>query len=293
MKPALIRIRHTDTSIDFDDKEYPYFYNPWHYHPEIEIVLILESFGQLFVGDKIENFSEGDLVCLGSNLPHVWKNDKSFYQEGGNGRARAIVIKFLPDFAGKELLNREEMQDIKQLLMEKAGLGLKLKGCLKSEITTAMREFKAMNDAGKIIQLLKMLNLIANSTEYTSLASPAYINFTQLANEKDNLRINVILEYLAKNHNEQIDLNDVAGQIHMNKNAFCRFFKQKTGKSMVQLLSEIRIGKACQRLQRTEESVDRISAYVGFNNISNFNRAFKMIMGTTPLVYRKHLTNLR
>jgi len=292
MKPALIRIRHTGTSIDFDDNEYPYFYNPWHYHPEIELVLVLESFGQLFVGDRIENFAEGDLVFIGSNLPHVWKNDKSFYHENSTCKARAIVIKFLPDFAGKEILNREEMQAIKHLLVEKGGLGLKLTGKLKNDTALAMQGFKLMDDAGRIIHLLNMLNQIARSAEYISLASPAYINIKQLVNEKDNLRINIILEYLIKKHGEQIDLDDVAEQIHMNRNAFCRFFKQKTGKSMVQLLAEIRIGKACQHLQKTEESVDRISNYVGFNNISNFNRAFKMITGTTPLVYRKHLNNL-
>jgi AraC-like DNA-binding protein len=97
---------------------------------------------------------------------------------------------------------------------------------------------------------------------------------------------------LIKKHHEQIELEEVAKLIHMNKNAFCRFFKQKTGKSMIALLSEIRIGQACQRLQKTEESVDMVSNFVGFNNISNFNRAFKVITGTTPLVYRKKIKDL-
>ena len=81
MKPALIRIRHNNSSVDFDDREYSFFYNPWHYHPELELTLILESYGQRLVGDNIENFAEGDLVLLGSNLPHVWKNDKFFFEE--------------------------------------------------------------------------------------------------------------------------------------------------------------------------------------------------------------------
>jgi AraC-like DNA-binding protein len=292
MKPALIRIRHNNSSVDFDDREYSFFYNPWHYHPELELTLILESYGQRLVGDSIENFAAGDLVLLGSNLPHVWKNDKCFFEENNQSKARAIVIKFLPDFAGKDLINMEEMKSIRCLMHDISALGIRLTGNLKILITKLMHQMGEMDDAERIIHLLKMLYHISISTEYVSLASLAYKKDTTTTNERDNLRINTILDYLIKKHHEQIELEEVAKLIHMNKNAFCRFFKQKTGKSMIALLSEIRIGQACQRLQKTEESVDMVSNFVGFNNISNFNRAFKVITGTTPLVYRKKIKDL-
>jgi len=292
MKPALIRIRHNNGSIDFDDGEYSFFYNPWHYHPELELTLILESYGQRLVGDSIENFAEGDLVLLGSNLPHVWKNDKSFFEENNRSKARAIVVKFLPDFAGKDLMNMDEMKAIKHLIYEISSLGIKLTGDLKALITRLMHQMAKLSDTERIIHLLQMLHHISVSAEYVSLASLAYKKSVTIANEKDNLRINIVLDYLIKKHHEQIDLQEVSNMIHMNKNAFCRFFKQKTGKSMVELLSEIRIGQACQRLQKTEESIDMVCNYVGFNNISNFNRTFKAITGTTPLSYKKKFKNI-
>src|SRR6056297_239355 len=114
MKPILVRVRDSlSASIEFDKTEYDYFYNPLHYHPEFELTLIVKSFGQRRIGDSIENFNEGDLVLVGNNLPHVWKNDDIFFDESTNMKARAICVKFLPDFAGEGFFDRPEMNGIK------------------------------------------------------------------------------------------------------------------------------------------------------------------------------------
>ena len=44
----------------------------WHYHPEFELTLTLNSRGQRYIGDDIANYDDGDLVLLGPNLPHTW-----------------------------------------------------------------------------------------------------------------------------------------------------------------------------------------------------------------------------
>lgn len=287
MKPALIRTVKIEKRISFDDEEYSFFYNPWHYHPELELTLIIESHGQRLVGDKIENFREGDLVLVGSNLPHVWKNDKIYYEKESQRKAKAIVVKFTPDFLGDYFLDINEMKLIKQLIYEKAVYGIKPRTILKKYITKEMIALSEMNDTEKIIQLLKILHHISISNKYDFLSSLAYRKNFNHTNEKDNLRINTVLDYLIKNYQNEITLDQIASLIHINKNSFCRFLKQKTGKGLIQLLSEIRVGKACQKLQESEESVARISNLVGFNNISNFNRTFKLINGISPRDYRK------
>lgn len=286
MKPLLVRKRDSlNASIDFDGTEYNYFYNPLHYHPELELTLIVKSYGQRKIGDNIENFSEGDLVLVGGNLPHVWKNDDIFFDENANQKAQAICVKFLPDFAGKEFLSRPEMSGIKTLLEEKAPLGVKLHGTLREKVKKIMLKLPDMDESERFIQLLYILNLIAKSNEFELLASLSYRNESL----KNSHRINVVLDYIVQHYQEDLDLDKIAGLVNMNRNAFCRFFKKGTRKSLFQVINEVRIGKATQLLTETDMNVLQICFACGFNNISNFNKAFKKSLNVSPLAYRKSM----
>ena len=284
MKPILVRQRNNlNTSIEIDGEEYNYFYNPWHYHPELELTLVIKSFGQRQVGDSIENFGPGDLVLVGSNLSHVWKNDEAFLKDDSSMKAQAIVVKFLPEFAGKNFFDRPEMLKIRYLIEESAPFGVKLTGILRDEVEQIMLKLPGMDDTGRIIQLLHILHLASGSGDYRLLSSISY-----RSNKTENShRINVVLDYIMEHYQEDLKLETVAGLINMNRNAFCRFFKQGTRKNLFTVIQEVRIGKACQFLMETEMNVLQVCYACGFGNISGFNRAFKKITGQVPLSYRK------
>lgn len=286
MKPILVRRRDSlSASIEFDGTEYDYFYNPLHYHPEFELTLIVKSFGQRRIGDNIENFNEGDLVLVGNNLPHVWKNDEIFFDKNANMKAQAICVKFLPDFAGSGFLSRPEMSGIRTLLQEYAPLGIKLLGTLRNEVEKIMLELPDLDETERFIQLLQVLNLISKSTEYRLLASLSFQN----ENLKNAHRINVVLDYIMEHYEEGLNLEKIAGLVNMNKNTFCRFFKKGTRKSLFTIINEVRIGKACQHLTETDMNILQVCFACGFNNISNFNKAFKKLNGVSPTLYRRKM----
>ena len=70
-------------------------YSRWNYHPEYEVHLIRFGTGRYIVGDRIDVFSAGQLVLVGSNLPHHWISD---LEPGEIIVDRDIVLQFHPDW---------------------------------------------------------------------------------------------------------------------------------------------------------------------------------------------------
>ena len=83
---------------------------PYHFHEEYELTCILHGHGKRYVGTHMENFTSGDLVLLGANLPHCWKLEAD---EPGNEDASAIVIQFNANFLGDDFSIRPNCRELK------------------------------------------------------------------------------------------------------------------------------------------------------------------------------------
>src|SRR5699024_8532429 len=87
----------------------------WHYHPELELHYIIRGHGTRFVGDNISNFAAGELLLLGENLPHMWRCTEEYFRKDSSVSAEAIVVQFLPDFIGRDFLQKWESSAIVHL----------------------------------------------------------------------------------------------------------------------------------------------------------------------------------
>ena len=165
MQAVLLKVSPSaDYSIVARTDQLPYLYDKWHFHPEIELTHIVSSSGTRFVGDSIEEFKDGDLILLGSNLPHVWKNDAPYFQPGSSLEVRAHVIQFLPDCFGKEFLSLREMEKIRKLF-EKAQRGLRITGKTNVEVAQLMeRLIESSNGAERMILFINIFDKIAESS---------------------------------------------------------------------------------------------------------------------------------
>ncbi len=85
------------------------------------------------------------------------------------------------------------------------------------------------------------------------------------------------------------DFPSLAALAHISTNHFKRFFKQRTEQSLNEFINQLRIGKACKLLINTNTLISIISEQCGFNNISNFNRRFRLVKGSTPKEFRKSI----
>lgn len=288
MKPILRKV-DVASAFSFSIREdiLPHLYNHWHYHPEVELTLIRKSSGTRLVGDHMERFEDGDLVLLGSNLPHMWRNDDEYFKADSGLHIEAIAIHFHEHFWGNDFLKLPEMEPIRQLL-KNAQTGIKVYGKTRDRLREKMERIYRAGGPMRISLLLELLWAIASTNEKTSLASRGFIQ-TYSPDRMD--KINEIYNYTFNNFTENISIEAVAKAVHISPHSFCRYFKTRTSKTFFQFLIELRIGYACKLILQNEMSIAQVCYACGFNNISNFNRRFKEVTGKSPLMYFRSFVN--
>ncbi len=262
MKPHFEQIFYSnEESIHADEFSSSYFTAPLHFHPEYE--------------------NAGCLVLLGPNLPHVWINSEVFYRNRKADNAKCIVIHFGQFFFPKETLELPEFKYISKILDEAAN-GIKITGKDVKRLSSLIKEMPHLRDVKRYTSLLSILEIMAKSKSAYPLAGKGYVN---TLDHQVPERLNKVISFVNANYKEKIRLLDAANIASMNKTAFCRYFKEKTGKSFTKYVNEIRISYACKLLIDEKFNVLQICYESGFNNLSNFHRQFKSILKKTPLEY--------
>ncbi len=283
MKPSLERLPlQQGESFVVCDFNYNYYPTPWHYHPEYEIVLVTESTGKRFIGDHISDFAPGNLVLLGPNIPHTYRNDDKYYKKKSRLRAKSIVIHFSENSLGNDFLKLPEAKPIRQLLL-RSQHGLEIKGKTNDAVSDKLKEAISQKGLQRWQTLLHILSLLAESKQLKPITGTPQVGY----NEKESARMCQVFDWVNSNYSSAIRLADAAEIAGMNQNAFSRFFAQRTRKTFSGYVQEMRLQKAALLLVEEELSVTEICYECGYNNISNFNRQFLNYYNMSPANYRK------
>jgi AraC-like DNA-binding protein len=276
-----------DYSFSVREDILPFLYNHWHFHPELELTLIRKGKGIRLVGDSLEEFDDGDIILLGSNLPHMWRNDSAYFEKESNLHIEAIALHFRETFWGTAFHELPELKGIRDLF-DRARQGIKIRGDTRDLVQKKMEAILLVDGVKRIEYLLNLLELIASSNSCSILSSSG---FTKTYNLTNTDKINDIYVYTFNNFKKRITIKEIADEVNLSPHSFCRYFKTRTLKTFWQFLSEIRVGYACKLLIENKISISQICYESGFYNLSNFNRCFKTITNKTPLQYFKEYSN--
>lgn len=283
MKPQLLKMSTAPTqSFSVRQDFVPYINNRWHYHAEVELIHFYKGKGTQFIGDQINHFHSGDIVLVGSQLPHYWRFDEHYFNEDNQDNADVRVAHFNENFWGKDFLELPENLAIKQLL-EKAKRGIQVTGPAKIKVAHLLEELLKTAGTKRIVCLIEALYAIADSS-YELISS---IGFHPNLQDEEKKRINNIFDHTLSNFRQKISLEDISVIAGISSNSFCRYFKAKTGKTYSRFLLEIRVGHACKLLIENKMSVKQLCYESGFNNFASFHKYFKQITGKSPLVYQR------
>lgn len=253
------------------------FYYPWHYHAELELTFILSGQGVRYVGNSIENFYEGELVLLGSNLPHSWNTTADQEQP-----VNAIVIYLKEDFLDKNWMQSIEFEGIRNLfaLMNK---GIKVDNKVAAELKQKFYELLNASPFEKLMILLQVLEYLSHNQEYRFLCQQ---EFTCDFDDTDKTRINTVYNYIQTHYQEQVSLADIASKLSMSEEYFSRYFSKTMKKPFFEFLNEYKINRACKLLIETDKQISEICYASGFESIPFFYRQFKKFKDCQPKNYR-------
>ena len=264
------------------------FVLPLHKHVEYEIMLFTQGSGKQFVGEGVSDYKAGDMALIGSNVPHLHlchtKLDATSASNPEEKASAGEAIQFRPDIFPGQMEGIPDYHLIHDLL-QKSQYGIRFydEG-LFDEMLEMVREFDSSGYTSRIVCLLRMLEKLHDCQHFRLLSDTAYNQANLIPDVKEP--VNKVYAYLYNHFKEKVTLGEIAEFVNQNPAALCRYFKQRTDRSIFQCLAEIRIEHACKLLTYSKMNVSQIAYESGYNSVTHFVAQFEKITKRTPSEYR-------
>ncbi len=264
-------------------------YIPWHWHDEFEFIWVKS--GSLTMGTSDGSFTlqPDDCAFLNNGILHMLKTkqdeDCDFFS-----------IRFLSNLLFPNSNATLAIQYMHPILIspELRYIHLSAENPLKSRMIQLVKQIIQiyyMNQQGSELMILsKLYALWSELNEYLQqYPSASPVSGLSIS---DYDRVTAAIHYIAEHYADPLTLEDIANTIHVSKSECCRCFKRIVSISPIEFLIQYRVMEAIRKMQTKEavaKSISQLSASVGFNNASYFNKQFKRHTNCTPLEYRKKL----
>lgn len=269
----------TDAILIFDRQKRDFKY-PIHFHPEYELNYLYNAEGaERIMGDSVERVGPQELCLVGPNLYHAWKAGSSDHDT----YKREVTVQFVASLFPQDLLEKDIYKRVAEML-KKSEYGLLFSAETAEQAEPMLTTVSKTRGFEAYIEFLKLLRFLAESPDQRVLSKNSFQNDTTASTDN---RIERIHDYIVQHYKEKITLGDAAEILNMSNVSVTRLIKQRTGKSFIDFLNEIRIGFAARQMVDSDMSISEICFSNGFNNISNFNRTFRKKQGLTPTEFRQ------
>jgi len=276
-KPRLVPLPEAETHA-FMASRYrePKVHFLWHYHHEVELVWFRKGHGLQYVGRSVEKFKSGDLILIGSRLPHTWASAAS--QSGADWS----VLQFLPENWSRDFWQLPEVRQLDEFL-SKASRGIRFSGLNRWKIGREIESLVSQKSQS-LESLIRFLGILQQLLKLPH----EYLNEGKTGSDlaESDPRVEHVLTWIQGHYTGPITQAQAAARLKMSPQAFSRWFKTRVGRVFQRYLNELRVAKVCARLADHQESVTQAAFKCGYNNLANFNRRFREITGQSPTQFR-------
>ena len=254
---------------------------PWHWHDELETVLVKAGRVAVFVEGERRELGPGEGCFIAAGALHN-------AQREGEEPVDLHSMVFHPRLVGGSVESVFWQDYLQPLLAEGANRCVWLSESVPWErealeaLETAWRacgeeppgfEFLAREGLSRLVFLL-------------SAHRPAGKKGPSEKALRDGERIKVMLRFLQEHCHEELTVARIAGSAALSESECLRCFRSMVGTTPMQYLKQFRVQRAAELLETTEERVADIGAACGFQEMSYFARTFRALKGRTPSQYR-------
>jgi YesN/AraC family two-component response regulator len=247
-----------------------------HWHPELEIVYVFKGHSTHYIDGRCYEAAPDRLFIVNPNSIHKIISDKTAF-EGNDIVAVSLNVKY--DFVANMIPDLEENYFAAAL----DNLDLQVQEIMKELSIAEEREaewdrYEGLRLTGLLCELMGILCRAALMPRDDAILQK---------NIKSQERLKSVLKYIGEHYTEQLTQQQIAAEFYLTKEYFCKFFKQNTGMTFKEYLSDYRVNMARNDLLNSEKSILEIALENGFTDTRGYINAFKKLYGTTPLHYRK------
>ncbi|GFR37133.1 putative HTH-type transcriptional regulator YdeC [Insulibacter thermoxylanivorax] len=269
---SIYEVSETDGKVLFD----------CHWHDELEFILITEGIVRVQLDISEYELRPGQAVFVNSGILHgAFSGDPA-------GRCSLYSVVFHPEFLASRNNDILQQQYLEPLIRNQFRLSPIFRGTTDAE-QTLISHLQAIIKTN--IEQEAAYEMITKSRLYMMLALMlADRKPTSAPSRSEALRIErlkQVLSYIHRHYQEPIRIKDLAEELNMSEEHFCRFFKKMMKRSAVSYINEYRMQQAKMLLTETDSKILDVALQVGFDNLSYFITVFKQHHGITPSQYRK------
>jgi AraC-like DNA-binding protein len=260
----------------------PYTNIQFHTHSQFEIYYFHEGKCTYLIGDRIYTLSPGDLIIMHGMTLHCPKVDSNYVYD-------RTTIHFDPSYI-QQLLRPPYTINVLKPFQDLHNHRIHLEGEIRLEVERMLQNLSVLSGQVDVLASHRYLIIFIDLLHYLYGLSEKPMKQTPYFSSAKERSVQDIITFIENNYQTEIHLEQLESHLHISKNYLSNIFREVTGTTIFQYLTQRRINQAkVLFLLEQEKSVTEISYRVGFKHPAHFSRVFKYIVGCTADEYRRSI----
>lgn len=260
--------------------------DPMHWHDHFEIALVEEGSGTFMFGRRAMAAERGDVFFIDNSQPHVALADQGM-------PLRLLLVLFRPELLAGPGCREMDLGYLAPFRVDERAWSPRVRGTseLAARVAPVLRELRAIHERHDPAQrhladaTLRMALALVNCDQGAAMTAGAA---RAAADRREQIR--PVLAYVDGHCRESITLDDVAGVVHVSPSRVRHVFKDVTGVSFKEYVTQVRVAEAKRLLLSTDLSVAEIARAVSYTNLNQFYKVFYRSCAMSPGEYRRYYT---